>query len=129
MKRLRMLVVYLTVSAASVVQGAQQTNAPEHSTSVQQDSQPGSMASSANKGDRTITGCIRSNNGKYRLESKHKMIWLTGAEDLASHVGHTVSAHGSFLSSTGTSSAGLGSDFQVKQIDMVADSCSKARSQ
>src|ERR1700693_1015889 len=77
-----------------------------------------------NKGDKTIKGCIRSNNGKYMLESKrHKMIWLTGSEDFAPHVGHTVTVHGSFLPSTETSSAGQGSDFLVKQIGMVADRC------
>lgn len=130
-KLLPMLVTCcLTFTAASIAQGTQQTplsstNPPEHSAPpMQQDSQPGSMASSMNKGDKTVKGCIRSNNGKYMLESKHhKTIWLTGSEDFAPHVGHTVTVHGSFLPSTGTSSAGQGSDFLVKQIGMVADRC------
>ena len=99
-KLLRMLVTCcLTFTAASIAQGTQQTplsstNPPEHSApSMQQDSQPGSMASSMNKGDK------------------------------APHVGYTVTVHGSFLPSTETSSAGQGSDFLVKQIGMVADRC------
>jgi hypothetical protein len=96
---------------------------------MQQDSQPGSMASAANKGNKRIKGCIRCNNGKYILESKdHKMIWLTGPENFASHVDHTVMVHGSFLKTSEkadsrASSAGQGSDFQVKQIDTIADRC------
>ena len=86
------------------------------------------MASSANKGDKIISGCLRSKNGKYMLEGKnHKTIWLTGSEDFAPHVGHTVTIHGSFMSSTEASSAGQGSDFQAKQIDMVADRCTQTQ--
>jgi hypothetical protein len=129
-KFLPTLAICLIFTAGSMAQGTQP--APSTSTnpsqpsppSVQQDSQPSSMASSANKGDKTIKGCIRFNDGKYTLESKHhKMIWLTGSEDFAPHLGHAVTVHGSFLPSTGTSSAGQSSDFQVKQIDMVADRC------
>ena len=104
------------------------------------------MANSANKGEKKIKGCIRSENGKYVLESKHhKMISLTGSEDFAPHVGHTVTVHGNFMNgsksagamsentgtgtsstgapSAGASSGGEGSDFQVNKIDMVSDSC------
>jgi hypothetical protein len=91
---------------------------------MQQDSQPASMASSANKGDKTVKGCLRSNGRKYRLESKHqKTIWLSGSEDLSSHVGQLVVVHGSFISSTEGSSGGQGHNFQVKQVDLVADRC------
>jgi len=130
-KFLRTLVICLAFTAESMAQGTQQP-APSTSTnpskpsapSVQQDSQASSMASSANQGDKTIKGCIRFNNGKYTLESKHrKTIWLTGSEDFAPHLGHAVTVHGSFLPSTETSSAGQSSDFHVKQIDMVADRC------
>jgi hypothetical protein len=128
---LPMLVTCLLLSAASMAHGTQQAPATsgEHSApSMQQDSQPGSMASSANKGDKIISGCLRFKNGKYMLEGKHhKTIWLTGSEDFAPHVGHTVTIHGSFMSSTEASSAGQGSDFQAKQIDMVADRCTQTQ--
>ena len=121
------LVTCLLLSATAMAHGMQQAPpaSREHSVpSMQQDSQPGSMASSANKGDKIISGCLRSKNGKYMLEGKHhKTIWLTGSEDFAPHVGHTVTIHGSFMSSTEASSSGQGSDFQAKQIDMVADRC------
>jgi hypothetical protein len=129
-KFLRTLVICLAFTAESMAQGTQpapstSTNPSEPSApSLQQDSQASSRASSANQGDKTIKGCIRFNNGKYTLESKHrKTIWLTGSEDFAPHLGHAVTVHGSFLPSTETSSAGQSSDFLVKQIDMVADRC------
>ena len=128
---LAMLVTCLLLSAASIAHGRQQAPpaSSEHSApSMQQDSQPGSMASSANKGDKIISGCLRSKNGKYMLEGKHhKTIWLTGSEDFAPHVGHTVTIHGNFMSSTEASSAGQASDFQAKQIDMVADRCTQTQ--
>jgi hypothetical protein len=130
-KILPMLVTCLLLSAVSMAHGTQQVppTSSEHSApSMQQDSQPGSMASSANKGDKIISGCLRSKNGKYMLEGKHhKTIWLTGSEDFGPHVGHTVTIHGSFMSSTEASSAGQGSDFQAKQIDMVADRCTQTQ--
>jgi hypothetical protein len=130
-KILPKLVTYLLLSAASMAHGTQQapTTSSEHSApSMQQDSQPGSMASSPNKGDKIISGCLGSKYGKYMLEGKnHKTIWLTGSEDFAPHVGHTVTIHGSFMSSTEASSAGQGSDFQAKQIDMVADRCTQTQ--
>ena len=149
---LLMLAACLAFTAASMAQGTQRTSPnptyprPDSSPSMQQDSQPGTMANSENKGEKKIKGCIRSENGKYVLESKHhKMISLTGAEDFAPHVGHTVAVHGNFLNasksagpmsentgtgttSTGAPSAGAssgreGSDFQVTKMDMVSDSC------
>jgi hypothetical protein len=115
-------------STMSLAEPAQQTPSAEHSApAVQQDSQPASMASSANKGDRTIKGCLRSNSGKYTLEGKgQKRIWLTGSEDLSSHVGQFVVVHGSFIPSTESSSGGQAHNFQVKQVDMVADRCTQA---
>lgn len=130
-KILPMLVTCLLLNAASIVHGAQQMppDLSEHSApTMQQDSQPGSMASSASRGDKVVSGCLRSKNGKYVLESKHhKTIWLTGSEDFAPQVGHTVTVHGSFMSSTEVSPPGQVSDFQVKQMDMVADRCSRTQ--
>ena len=130
-KILPMLVTYLVLNAASMVHGTQQMppDLSEHSApSMQQDSRPGSMASSANRGDKVVSGCLRSKDGKYMLESKHhRTIWLSGSEDFAPQVGHTVMVHGSFMSSTEVSPPGQVSDFQVKQIDMVADHCPPAQ--
>ena len=86
------------------------------------------MASSANRGDKVVSGCLRSKDGKYMLESRHhKTNRLTGSEDLAPHVGHSVTVHGSYMSSTEASPAGQVSDFQVKQIDMVAVRCTQTQ--
>ena len=161
MKRLLlMLGTCLAFTAMSMAQTSQQTSpnptypSGTSSPTMQQDSQQGSMANSENKGEKKIKGCIRSENGKYVLESKHhKMIALTGSEDFAPHVGHTVTVHGNFLngsnsassasmsgntgtatgtSSTGTaptssagasSAGGEGSEFQVTKMDMVSESC------
>jgi hypothetical protein len=126
-KILATLLVWVLFSGASLAKPAQQMPSTEHSApAMQQDSQPASMASAADKGDRAIKGCLRSNGGKYSLESKHqKPIWLTGSEDLPSHVGQLVVVHGSFISSTEASSGGQAHNFQVKQVDMVADRCTQ----
>jgi hypothetical protein len=156
MKRLLlMLGTCLAFAAMSMAQSSQQTSpnpnypSPNSSPTMQQDSQQGSMANSESKGEKKLKGCIRSENGKYVLESKHhKMISLTGSEDFAPHVGHTVTLHGNFLGgshsassgamsentgtaagtstgapSAGASSSGEGSDFQVTKMDMVSESC------
>jgi hypothetical protein len=82
--------------------------------------------------------CIRSESGKYLLESKrHKKIWLSGPVEFAPHTGHAVILHGSFLNesaSTNTSPANQRTaaepsatrqenNFQVAKIEMVSDSC------
>jgi hypothetical protein len=106
-KILPMLVTLLVLNAASVARDPQQVPpaSSDHSApSMQQDSQPGSMASSANRGDKVVSGCLRSKNGM--LETKHySTIWLTGSEDFAPQVGNTVTVHASFMSSTEVSPA------------------------
>ena len=114
MKRLLlMLGTCLAFTAMSMAQTSQQTSpnptypSGTSSPTMQQDSQQGSMANSENKGEKKIKGCIRSENGKYVLESKHhKMIALTGSEDFAPHVGHTVTVHGNFLNGSNSASSG-----------------------
>jgi len=57
---------------------------------------------------------------------------LTGGQDLAAHVGHTVVVHGSYAGAAGapgtaTSTAGAsgaGDQFTVSRIDMVSETCS-----
>jgi poly(3-hydroxybutyrate) depolymerase len=96
-------------------------SSPENQPRMQQDSQPASLASSVNKGGRKLTGCIRSENGKYFLENKtRKKIWLSGPVDFTTHAGHTVVLHGSFLD---PSSATKQNNFQVTDMEMVSDTC------
>lgn len=111
---------------------AQQTSPNSSSSpSMQQDSQPGSMANSANKGATKIKGCIRSEHGNYLLESKrHKVVALTGSEDFAPHVGHTVTLYGNFLPGTAMGGAAgangksaPSANFQVSKMEMVSETC------
>jgi hypothetical protein len=105
---------------------------------MQQDSQPASLASSLNKSEKKITGCIRAEKGKYVIESSsQKKVFLSGAEDLAPQVGHTVVLYGTYLNTTApanrgkagqkkpldSSANGQGSTFQVSKVEMVSDTC------
>jgi hypothetical protein len=47
--------------------------------------------------------------------------------DFAPQVGHTVTVHGSFMSSTEVSPVGQVSDFQVKQMEMLVDRCTQTQ--
>jgi hypothetical protein len=128
------LIAMLGASLTCAVRLAAQQTSPNSSSSssMQQDSQPASMANSANNGASRITGCIRSEHGHYLLESKHhKMVALTGPEDFAPHVGHSVTLYGNFLPGTATSASARTStsgsasnaNFQVNKIEMVSDTC------
>ena len=62
----------------------------------------GSMNSSSMnkgmKGEKSMKGCIESENGGYMLEEKGgKEVMLTGS-DLSAHVGHMVKVHGMWQS-------------------------------
>lgn len=116
------------------------TDTPPHS--MQQDSQPASLASSLNQGESKLTGCIRSDNGKYIVETKlHKRVWLSGPEDLAPHAGHSVILYGTYLNgsipanaaraeqkkSEQPSQARQGNNFQVSKIEMLSDTCASSK--
>jgi hypothetical protein len=124
------------------------------STSTESATAGASQEASGNneaKGGKKLKGCIRSENGKYVLETKHdKTILLTGSDDFGPHVGHTVTLHGNFMEDRNTGamsehsgmnkgdSSGMGADqgktspgspstassFQVTKMEMVSDSCS-----
>jgi hypothetical protein len=73
-----------------------------------------SSTKSNSKGDKTLKGCIQSQNGGYALEEKHgKTVMLTGSQDLSAHVGHMVKVHGMWekgsANSASMSSSGSGS--------------------
>src|SRR5580704_10283103 len=127
----------IALIAASLAQSSPRSSPDKPPHSMQQDSQPASLASSLNEGSTKLTGCIRLESGKYLLESKrHKKIWLSGPVEFAPHTGHTVILHGSFLNesaSTNTSPENQRTatepvtrqenNFQVAKIEMVSDTC------
>ena len=74
------------------------------------------------KGEKTMKGCIQSQNGQYMLEEKGgKMMNLSSSQDLSAHVGHTVKVHGSMAGATSGSDT---KTFNVSSVDMVSDTCS-----
>jgi hypothetical protein len=112
MKRLFLTTAaWLAFTAALVAQSTQKTspnNTPKPAASSP-DSQQASTENAENKGEKKLKGCIRSENGKYVLETRHdKMVSLTGSQDFAPHVGHTVTLHGKFVN--GSNSAGAMSE-------------------
>jgi hypothetical protein len=129
---LSQLAIYGAVAASCLGHVSAQSSPDNSSHSMQQDSQPPSMANSMDKGQQKLTGCIRSDQGKYVIGNKlHKKIWLSGPEDFGPHKGHTVTLYGSYLNDTTSTHKGasadasrLGSNFQVTKIDMVSNTCS-----
>jgi hypothetical protein len=122
--------------AMSPVQIFAQSSAGNASQPMQQDSQPPSLASSLNTGEKKLTGCVGSDNGRYLLRSKpHKKIWVSGPQDFAPHVGHTVTLYGTFLDPTAPATPARkdqgevespnrqGTNFQVSRIEMVSETC------
>jgi hypothetical protein len=85
-------------------------------------------ADDAAKSGKKLKGCIRSESGKYVLETTHdKMVSLAGSEDFGPHVGHTVTVHGRFVQgqkSTGPMSEHSG----MSNGDMSGTSGSKSPS-
>lgn len=70
--------------------------------------QNGSMNSMGSmKGEKTLKGCIESENGGYMLEEKHgKEVMLSSSQDLSAHVGHEVKVHGMWQNGSMGSSSG-----------------------
>ena len=152
MKQIVMTTVFALVfglaALAQTTPGTTQPSGTDPSTQPQTSpSQSPDMSSSANrsaggdaKGEKKLKGCIQSEGGKYMLQDKHgKDVALTGSQDFASHVGHTVTVHGTFASgsdtasgASATSNGGMssGDEFTVSKIDMVSETCSgdKAKS-
>jgi hypothetical protein len=92
------------------------------------------------KSDKSLKGCIQSAGGQFMLEDKHgKQVPLAGSQDFASHVGHTVTVHGSFANgsdastaaSASSSNSGIsasGQQFTVSKLDMVSEQCNSSKS-
>jgi hypothetical protein len=141
--RLSRLAPYGALMAVSLIQtfafqASAQSSSEDPPHLMQQDSQPPSLASSLTQGERRLTGCIRSDHGKYLVESKlQKKVWLSGPEDFGPHAGHTVILYGTFLNGSGPPKAGRSdqrkpgqqspsrpeSNFQVTKIEMLSDTC------
>jgi hypothetical protein len=129
-----------TPGTAQSPQGRDRSAMPESSPSQTSPAQAPGMSNPNNPGDTTgeqkLKGCIASQGDKYVLQDKHgKEISLSGSQDLASHVGHTVTLHGTYSkgsdASTGGSSATSapasgatsGDNFLVSKVDMVSETC------
>ena len=52
-----------------VAQALMQTAPADQSHSMQQDSQPASLAKSVNQGEKKIAGCLRQESGKFALDN------------------------------------------------------------
>jgi hypothetical protein len=105
-----------------------------------------SSSDTSTKGEKKLKGCIESQGGQYMLQEKSgKQVKLTGSADLASHVGHEVTVHGSYEASGAGSAANSSSEkmpsssgsttanptssttgeqeFMVTKIDHESDTC------
>lgn len=105
-------------------------------TASQQRSSSGMQSSDNAKGDQKLTGCVRSTNGEYMLETKKgKSVSLAG-QDVSAHVGHTVAVHGSWNSAGASDSSAMGGganakagkSFNVSSVEMISDSCTGDKS-
>lgn len=80
------------------------------------------------KTEKKLKGCIQSEGGKYLLKEDHgKTVALGGSQELPSHLGHTVTVHGNYMSNAATgnaaTSSGSSAAFMVSKIDLVSDTC------
>src|SRR5207237_7673100 len=58
------------------------------------------------KDEKSLSGCIRSQNGSFVLEEKNgKFAKLNSAEDLSAHVGHSVKVRGSWEAGSASSTS------------------------
>jgi hypothetical protein len=102
MTRLLLLTVSLLTFAA--IGFGQQPNSPQRSTAKQtaEQTMTGSRAvSSSSKQTQHITGCLQQQNGEYVLREKDgKVANVTSTLNLASQVGHEVTATGTWQPNT-----------------------------
>src|SRR5215470_13371632 len=103
--------VFGLAALAQTTPGTAQPAGTDPSTQPQTSpTQSPDMSSSANrsaggeaKGEKKMKGCIQSEGGKFMLQDKHgKDVALTGSQDFGSHVGHTVTVHGTFAGGADT---------------------------
>lgn len=108
-------------------QATPQGSTPSAQPQTSPSQSPDMTNSDQGKGEKKLKGCIQSEGGQFMLQDKHgKSTVLTGSQELSSHVGHTVTVHGTYAGggASGVSSGTSAKDeFTVSKIDMVSDSC------
>ena len=134
-----------TSSATGQYGAGSQSSPSSASGSMGQSSASDNQAST--KGEKKLKGCIESQGGQYMLREKNgKEVQLTGSADLASHVGHQVTVHGTYQggaagaansssdkmpSSSGSTSANPSASssgssaqqFMVSKVDHESETC------
>ncbi|HEU5335590.1 MAG TPA: hypothetical protein VFU27_06485 [Terriglobales bacterium] len=107
---MRLVLLTSSLLAFAVSGMAQQSSNPQSSTSKQTAEQTMSGSrpvSSSAKQTQHITGCLQQQNGEYVLKEKDgKVANLTSTLDMASQVGHEVTATGTWQPNT-TPTAGI----------------------
>ena len=115
----KLLLCMAVVLAFAITSAAQATNPqgsnPAPSTRSSSGNQETKAASST--GTRTTTGCIEKSDDLFVMKSGRyrQGVKVTGSDDLAPHVGHTVRLTGTWTVP--------GQEFAESRIDMVSDSC------
>ena len=119
-KLLLCMAVVFAFAITSAAQAAQETSPPQSSNPA-----PSTRSSSGNQetkaasstGTRTTTGCIEKSDDLFVLKSGRyrQGVKVTGSDDLAPHVGHTVRLTGTWTVP--------GQEFAESRLDMVSDSC------
>lgn len=106
----KFLVCMAVLFAFAITAAAQDTGASQSSMAK-------SKKSSMSSGSKSTTGCIEKSGDGYVLKnSKNKEgVKVTGSDDLAPHVGHTVKLTGSWTTP--------GQEFAETKLDMVSDTC------
>ena len=137
---MRNLFLALAFGLAFIVSPMAQTTPENPTHSMQQDSQPASLASSVNQGEKKISVRLAQLTlpsfaaaGIALENGHHKKIWLSGPEDFASHAGHTVTLYGNFLTTSAPSKSSAprsnqGTDFQVTRMETMSPTCETEKS-
>jgi hypothetical protein len=113
----RLLLLLFSLLAFAIGGPAQSSNQTQNSTAGKTAEQNMSGSRSSNGGSKQtqhITGCLEKQNGQFVLREKDGRIAnVTSTLDLASQVGHEVTAIGTWQPST-TPSAGMPPNFSAK---------------
>ena len=112
----KLVVCMAVVFAFALTSAAQDTNPQSSSSTTTSQTTTKTKSSSSMKG-KTATGCIEKSDDGYVLKNgRYKNgVKVTGSDDLAPHVGHTVKLTGSW--------AAPGQEFNETKLDMVSDTC------
>lgn len=104
----KFLVCMAVLFAFAITAAAQDTGAQSGTKSSKKSSMSGGHA---------ITGCVEKSGDGYVLKDSHHKngVKVTGSDDLAPHVGHTVKLTGSWTTP--------GQEYAETKLDMVSDTC------